>query len=204
MTDQARRVSEALSKCFSDLATSDGALKTEGRSFRTPGVGEHEFKRLCSWLNRLAKANDAVSYAALLQIWLNSHGIGWPPSVFASGKDLTSGGRGSRGKSKIHTGEPFKVDRKRVRDLQNRGMSWPEIAVDLGLAKNKHKKTVRQAGERLRKALRPHLYPVGSLDDDVVALGLVMLGIHTPTDDEDYQDYVDRILGPDNDTNDAS
>jgi hypothetical protein len=205
LTDQARRVNEALSNCFSELAGPGGELRAAPRlTFPTISpLGDTEYSRLRSWLNKLAERKDALAYAALLQIWLNAHNIEWPQSVFAPGKDLTSGGRGSRGKGKLKdTGKSFELDHKKVLALKRSGKSYTEIAKELGIAQNRHKKTLRQAGDRIRKAMASTGYSVGSLDEEVVKQGLLMLDIHPPTQQElqELDDLMREIIGPEYDT----
>jgi len=201
LTDQARRVSEALGRCFSKLARADGGSK-KGRFLALSTITDEQYDRLYFWLNKLATEQEPLAYAAVLQIWLHAHRIKWPPNVFAPGKDLTSPGRGARGKGKVQrTGKVVKLDYKKIRDLQKSGKSNPEIAVALGIAENQTKQARRRAAERLRKALRGTSYSIGSLDEEMVERGRLMLGIPPPREPSEQElqeldDFVKSILGP--------
>jgi hypothetical protein len=182
MTDQARRVYKALSARAKN-AGRDGTLKSAPRYNPNPSVPtgqaitNREFHRLYHWLNELAIENDPLAYAALLQIWLNAHGIEWPAKVFASGSDLASRGRGRKWKNPPSTGK--------VEALRAKGMSWGQIAVELGIGAPRTNLARRLAGDRLRKMVSKRPSSVESLDEEVTELGLQMLGIMTP---QEYRD----------------
>ncbi len=193
LTDQARRVSETLSRRFNELANSQALPNSDVASEAAPetlssldavtGIDDEEYRRLRLWLNELASQNDPLAYAALLQIWLNVHNIEWPEKVFAPGKDLTSRGRGSRAKKE-------KIDYSRARRLKSEGKKWPEIARELRLARSDA--GAKSAGDRLRKLLGRG-FLTESLDQDVIEHGLRMLGIPT---EQDHQDFMREIVGP--------
>jgi DNA-binding CsgD family transcriptional regulator len=195
ISDQARRVSNSLSKAFQALATSEGLPKSAGTgepksdtllSFDpVTGISDEEYRRLRLWLNELASEGDALAYAAVLQIWLNAHNIEWPKKVFAPGKDLTSRGRGSRlpGKS---------IDFSKAQRLRSQGKSLPQIARELGLAQNNTKAGRRKAADQLRKRLSRGFLSE-ALDEEVIERGLRMLGITVP---QDFHDFMRREVGP--------
>jgi hypothetical protein len=57
---------------------------------RLPLVSNNEFLRLKAWLTEVA--DDPTCFSALLQVWLDSHGIDWPRDVFE--EDLATHGSG--------------------------------------------------------------------------------------------------------------
>jgi hypothetical protein len=59
---------------------------------RLPLVSNNELLRLKAWLTEVADAYNPTCFSALLQVWLDSHGIAWPRGVFK--EDLALPGSG--------------------------------------------------------------------------------------------------------------
>jgi hypothetical protein len=178
LTDQARRVDEAIERCFRELAGPDGLPKQipETGGFYKITFDQNppldvDLHRLVSWLNVLAEKNEDLAYASLLQILLDLHGVRWPDGVFTKGHDLSSQGRGA----------PWKCltvsEVKEIEKLQSEGKTWAAIAVHLGHVLEKAPlKERRRAGERLRKLPHEVDRPFDSLHPCVTDKGLQMLG----------------------------
>ena len=91
------KILEELEQCMRELGDEDFAppgfeVHREQLSEETPAgdsrlgvvplVGDEEYFRLKGWLTSLAEADRPVAFSAVLQVWLDVHGIGWPGGVF--------------------------------------------------------------------------------------------------------------------------
>src|SRR5689334_15761236 len=108
----------------------------------TPAMPEYtpsSVVRLCVWLDKCVAKNDALSYTALLQFWLEAHGCAWPKGVFKH--DLNAQG----------SGKPCSDLGSRARGLHACGLGYFTIAKRL-LPKD-YAQNPEAAKDRIRKLI---------------------------------------------------
>jgi hypothetical protein len=188
------KIYDTLKTALNKLGQPDGRVKG-GKAQRSPSsskcqfipasaILDDEFIRLREWLNTLEELGHDTAYSALLQIWLDHHGIHWPGKVFTA--DMAKAGRGR----KVTAGDEEK--RRHCSELRSEGMDWPAIGeavfgkattptekARLGIKARDYAKTYNERVER-QSPLEPR----------VSDLGYKMLGL------ERYGDVLDDLNLP--------
>ena len=105
-----------------------------------PLVGDEEYWRLKGWLTELAEADKPVAFSAVLQVWLDIHGIAWPAGIFKT--DTATYGSGIF---------PSELGREAAR-LHAQFKNWGEVAKRLIPGECKTPANRRRASDKVRLA----------------------------------------------------
>ena len=195
---KSRNILQELEQCVGELGSEDLAPpgfevhrerlseETPARGFGTvPLVGDEEYFRFKGWLTELAEFDKPTAFSAVLEVWLDAHGIAWPKGVFTP--DLATFG----------SGVPPRGLGPAARRLRDQGKTWGKVAQQLLPNKCKTPEGRRKASAKVRLAADAHRKGVRRelpIDGTVAALVWKMLAV-TPERilEQEYRDMLHEL-----------